>query len=65
MSLVTIEKRYPDSIFKIFVDIEKGLDLQILLKVATNLGVHEKQSSLVFLIKNMWECFIQRDALRV
>lgn len=47
------------------VDVEKGLDLNILLEVADNLGIHEKQSSLVFLIKNMFECFIQRDALRV
>jgi succinyl-CoA synthetase beta subunit len=33
--------------------------------VADNLGMHEKQSSLVFLIKNLWECFVQRDALRI
>jgi succinyl-CoA synthetase beta subunit len=43
----------------------KGLDLISLLSVADNLGIHEKQSSLVFLIKNLWECFIQRDATRV
>lgn len=65
MTLPVIQSRYPETVHRINVDIEKGLDLNILLQVADNLGIHEKQSSLVFLIKNMWECFIQRDALRV
>lgn len=58
MNLMNIAKRYPDSFHRIFIDIEKGLDLNMLLKVAGDLGIQEKQSSLVFLIKNLWECFI-------
>lgn len=58
MTLPMIEKRYPETIHKIYVDVVQGLDLNMLLKVADNLGIHGKQSSLVFLIKNMWECFI-------
>lgn len=58
MNLMNIAKRYPDSVHRIFIDIEKGLDLNMLLKVAGDLGIQEKQSSLVFLIKNLWECFI-------
>lgn len=37
----------------------------MLLKVADDLGIKDKQSSLVFLIKNMYEAFVQRDALRI
>lgn len=58
MPLAAIAKRYPDSIYQIPIDMQKGLDLNMLLEVADNLGIHEKQSSLVFLIKNLWECFI-------
>lgn len=65
MTYQLIEKRYPDTIHKFWVDIKKGLDLQVLLTVAATLGINQKQSSLVFLIKNLWECFIQRDALKV
>jgi succinyl-CoA synthetase beta subunit len=57
MSLENIEKRYPDSLHKIYVDPLKCLDLKTLLKVANDLGIQDKQSSLVFLIKNLWECF--------
>lgn len=42
MSLPVIEKRYPETIHKIYVNIQKGLDLQILLKVAENLGITKK-----------------------
>ena len=36
-----------------------------LLNVAKDLGMAEQQSTLVFLIKNLYECFIQRDAKKV
>jgi len=42
MTLPMIEKRYPETIHKIYIDIMKGLDLNVLLKVADNLGIHEK-----------------------
>ena len=34
-------------------------------QVATDLGITEKQSNLSFIIKNMYECFLQRDALEI
>jgi len=37
----------------------------MLLKVADDLGIKDKQSSLVFLIKNLYEAFVQRDGLRI
>ena len=30
-------------------------------QVAVDLGIADKQSALSFLIRNMWECFRQRD----
>lgn len=54
MSFEHIKKRYPKSIHSFTVDIQKGLDLNTLLKVAENLDVKEKQSSLVFLVKNLF-----------
>lgn len=65
MTLQRIEMMYPESIHKIYVNVEEGLDLATLLNVANNLGIADQQSSLVFLIKNLYECFIQRDCLRV
>lgn len=65
MSLKEIEKRYADTLYRIPIDVQEGLSYSKLLEVADNLGVHEKQSSLVFLLKNLWECFVQRDALTV
>lgn len=42
MSYEHIIKRYPKSIHRFMVDIEKGLDLNMLLQVAVNLDVKEK-----------------------
>jgi len=65
MPLSLVAKRYPDTIHEIFIDVNEGLNMQSLLKVAGDLGVVNKQSFLIFLIKNMYEAFIQRDALRI
>lgn len=65
MALSLVQKRYPDTIHEIYIDVSEGLNLQSLLKVAGDLGVVQKQSNLIFLIKNMYEAFIQRDALRI
>jgi succinyl-CoA synthetase beta subunit len=40
MTYQLIEKRYPDTIHKFWVDIKKGLDLQVLLTVAATLGIN-------------------------
>lgn len=65
MSVEQIKKRYPNSIHQFTVEIDKGLDLSVLMKVAEDLGISEKQSALAFLIKNMFECFVQRDAISI
>ena len=63
--LSIIERRYPESIHKVYVDIQKDLKLNDLFAVADNLGIHEKQSTLAFFLKNLWECYKQKDAHRI
>lgn len=41
------------------------MDMIALNQVAKDLGIHHKQSSLVFLIRNLFECFKQRDLLQL
>jgi succinyl-CoA synthetase beta subunit len=41
VTLSRIRSTYPESIFKIYVDVIKGLDLATLLNVAKNLGIAE------------------------
>ncbi|CDW89196.1 succinyl-ligase beta-chain [Stylonychia lemnae] len=55
------EKR-PEKFHKIYVDFQKGLDVQLLSQVATELGIAEKKSEMIFLLKHLYDCFIQRDA---
>jgi succinyl-CoA synthetase beta subunit len=49
----------------VYVDIHKDLKLNDLFPVANNLGIHEKQSTLAFFLKNLWECYKQKDAHRI
>ena len=55
-------EKHPEKFHKIFVDVSKGLDVQVLSKVANDLGIAEKKSEMVFLLKHLYDCFIQRDA---
>lgn len=59
-------QNFNDSIHKLYVEnIEDGLDLMSLNKVSEDLGIPHQGSALSFLIKNMYECFIKRDASRI
>ncbi len=51
-------EKYPEKFHKIFVDINKGLDVQLLSKVANELGIKQKKSEIVFLMKHLYDCFI-------
>lgn len=65
LTIEKIEKRFPESINKIFIDAVKGIEVNDVTQVAKDLGIVHKQSSLVFLIKNLYECFVQRDLLQI
>ena len=61
-----IEEKYPDDIYKIYVDFKKGLNLIDLLRIAPDLGLSRAHAStLAFIVKNLYECFVQRDCDRI
>lgn len=33
-----------------------------LLKISENLNLDANQSTVLYIVKNLWECFVQRDA---
>jgi succinyl-CoA synthetase beta subunit len=62
MSIEDVAHNTPEKIFKLQVDINKGLDVEALLKAAVNLGLDEYKSQVVFLFKHLYDLFIERDA---
>ena len=61
MPLHLIEQYYPESVHKLYIDLQHGIQLTDLFKVAKNLDISSYQSKLMFLFRNLYECFIQRD----
>ena len=61
MSIEDVAHKNPEQIFKIKVDTRKGLDIESLLKAASDLGVKEHQSEIAFLFKHIYDCFIDKD----
>lgn len=51
-----------DQFKKIYVDIQQGLNLSMLQEVADEMGISDKKSEIIFLLKHLYDCFIQRDA---
>ena len=65
MTLEALYRLYPETIKQVFIDPIKGIDMNEIGKVAVDLGVQDKQSTLSFLIKNLYECFTQRDCVSI
>jgi succinyl-CoA synthetase beta subunit len=61
LSLDRITREYPEDLYTIKPDLLKGLKLADLLEIGENLGIHEHQHKLLFVVRNMWELFIVRD----
>ena len=51
----------PEDVHRLHVDYSKGADLTKLLVIGDNLGIERRSSTLAFLVKNLYECFLQRD----
>ena len=62
MAIEDVARDTPEKIFKLKVDINKGLDVEDLLKAAVNLGLEDYKSQVVFLFKHLYDCFIEKDA---
>ena len=55
---------YKDEVHRIYIEnVHKGLDMMVLNKVAFELGIQKKASDLSYIMKNVFECFVKRDAL--
>lgn len=61
MTLEALRNLYPETIREKMLDINSSLDMKDIAEVAVDLGLQDKQSTLCFLIKNLYECFKQRD----
>ena len=61
MSIEQVAHDTPEKIFKVQIDINKGLCIDKLAEVAKNLGVEEHKSQVVFLLKNIYDCFVEKD----
>ena len=64
LSYARLQQLYPERIHKMHIDYQKGIDFVSLSKVAEKMGIKE-QSRISFMIKNLYECFLQRDALAI
>jgi succinyl-CoA synthetase beta subunit len=61
MAIEKVAHDTPEQIFKMQVDINKGLCIDKLSEVAKNLGIEEQKSQVVFLMKHVYDCFVEKD----
>ena len=61
----TILKNFPDDIHSIYVDYSKGLEMSQLLMAASHLEIEQQKSQLTFILKHLYDLFIERDLDRV
>jgi len=47
--------------FKIYINMKEGINIDDLIKAAKDLGIEDKKSQLVFLMKDIYDCFIEKD----
>ena len=60
-SIEDVAHKTPELIFKLPVDINHGPNVEDLVKVAENLGIPEHKSQIVFLLKSIYDCFVEKD----
>lgn len=61
MNIEDVAASEPEKIHKIHVDVDQGLDVDVLLEAAKNLGLEEYKSQVVFLFKHVFDCFMEKD----
>ena len=61
MNIEDVAHSNPEKIFKLPVDVSKGLDVEELLKAAKNLGLEDYKSQVVFIFKHVFDCFMEKD----
>lgn len=61
MSIEDVAHEDPSQIHKIHVNPFTGPEVDDLIKAAHNLGIPEQKSQLVWLMKNLYDCFMDKD----
>lgn len=61
MSIEDVAQKHPEKIHKIHVDPQSGLCIDSLLEAAKNLGIDEHRTTLSFLMKSLYDCFLEKD----
>ena len=61
MSIEDVAAESPEKIFKYHVNPFEGPDVDELGKAAENLGIPEHKSQVTFLMKSLYDCFMEKD----
>lgn len=61
MSIEDVAEEDPSKIFKLHVNPFTGPEVEDLMKAADNLGIPELRSQVVWVMKNLYDCFMERD----
>ena len=61
MAIEDVAASNPEKIFKMHVCPKDGLDIDKLIKAATDLGLEDYKTQVVFLMKHIYDCFIEKD----
>lgn len=56
---------FPDLVRRHAIDIAKGIDTEVAVKVAEEFGCPSQAVRLKTIIKNLYNCFIERDCLNL
>lgn len=61
MSIEDVAHETPEKIHKIWVDPSKGVNVEDLLEAVKNLDCHAQKSELVFMMKHLYDAFMDKD----
>lgn len=61
MSIEDVAHDTPEKIFKLKVNPFTGPEVTDLMKAADHLGIPDQRSQLVWLMKSLYDCFMERD----
>lgn len=61
MNIEDVAHNTPDEIFKMYIDVQKDLDIDQLVQAAKDLDLEDYKSQVVFMFKHLYECFMEKD----
>lgn len=61
MAIEEVAHNNPEQIHKLHINTKDGLDIDSLLVAAKNLGLEDQKTQVVFLMKHLYDCFMEKD----